>query len=470
MNQALAALLAAALLVGFAPAAHASVEQVPTPGDAGMGDPYFPLDGNGGIDVRHYEIHDSYNFTARRLKGWARLSVSATQDLSTFNLDLLLPVQQVTVDGQDAVFRKPNEHEVEITPDQPISMGSSFEVVVRYRGLPGRVPYLGNRAWLADDAEVVTMNEPHMAPWWFPANDHPRDKALMDIHITTAAQRKVIANGRLVGRTVLGDRATTHWRAAEPMAPYLAFFAAGRFAVEHGIYRGLPWYVAVSRAIPVETRRRSMRLMKRTPRITAWLQSQLGPYPFSITGGLTTSLFTGFALENQTRPTYPVLGSYGGSTVVHELSHQWFGDSVAVNNWRDIWLNEGSATFMEVRYVEKHGGESAVSWLKDSYDDLSGNARFWDLVVADPGPGHIFDFPVYQRGAMTLQALRNRIGDNHFWKVLRTWVRERRAGDGSTEEFEQLATRISGENLTGFFEAWLHGSNQPAATTSNGLG
>ena len=200
------------------------------------------------------------------------------------------------------------------------------------------------------------MNEPHMAPWWFAANDHPRDKALMDISITVPEGKQVIANGRRIGRTVHGGNATTHWRADEPMVPYLAFFAAGSYAVDHGRRHGLPWYVAVSKQLPPRMRNASMRLMRQTPTLVGWLATQLGDYPFSATGGLATGLEPGFALENQTRPTYPAFSGGRDRTVVHELAHQWFGDSVAVENWRDIWLNEGAATFMEVRYTETHGG------------------------------------------------------------------------------------------------------------------
>lgn len=464
-----AALLAGALLVGLVPAAEARVAEASTVGTAGMGDPYFPLDGNGGIDVRRYAIHDSYDFTERRLSGWTRLTIEATQDLTRFNLDLLLPVQRVEVDGEPAGFEKPNAHELQITPRQPITNRSTFEVLVRYRGRPGAIGWNRERNWLADDGEVVAMNEPHMAPWWFPANNHPRDKALMDIHITAPVDKLVIANGRLVDRTVAGRRATTHWRSAEPMAPYLAFFAAGRFQVDRGTYRGLPWYVAVSKAVPGQTRERSMRLMRRTPRITAWLERRLGDYPFSTTGGLTTSLSPGFALENQTRPTYPVLSSYGVITVVHELAHQWFGDSVSVANWSDIWLNEGAATFMEACWVEKQGGESARHWLNAAYDDLMSQDRFWDLQLDDPGSRHLFDYAVYERGGMALQALRNRIGESGYWELLRTWLATNGGGNGSSEEFEELAAQVSGEDLGGFFQAWLRDSNPPARTAANGL-
>jgi aminopeptidase N len=314
------------------------------------------------------------------------------------------------------------------------------------------------------------MNQPHMAAWWFPANDHPRDKALVDISITVPRGRRVVANGRLVGRRVHGARATTRWRADEPMAPYLAFFAAGAFRVERGQQDGLPWYIAVSRQIPRGLRAQSMKLMRTTPRVIGWLETQLGEYPFSTSGGVTTSLEPGFALENQTRPTYPVVGARNLDLVVHEQAHQWFGDSVAVESWRDIWLNEGPAQFMELRYRETHGGETAAQWLRETYDGLSAGAPFWDLRIAAPGSRNLFDGAVYDRGAMTLQALRNRVGEEDFWAILRTWVATRAGGNGSTDDFHALAEEVSGENLTGFFEAWVFTGERPADTADNGLG
>lgn len=464
----LVAALLAGLLAGGAPAAGSVL--APTPGSAGMGDAYFPYDGNGGINVLSYDVHDSYAFVGKRLAGWTRLTVRATQDLSRFDLDFLLPVLSVTVDGRPAAHTRPNRHELRITPSGPIARGERFTVVVRYAGHPGRIAWEGERNWLANRSEVVAMNEPHMAPWWFPANDHPRDKALMNLRITVPNGRSVIANGRLIGRRVGARRTTVHWRADEPMAPYLAFFAAGRYSVARGSYQGLPWYVAVSDRIPPAQRRRSMRLMKRTPQIVAWLAGQLGPYPFDVTGGLTTSLDPGFALENQTRPTYPVLGGDGLTTVVHELAHQWLGDSVAVANWRDIWLNEGAATFMEARYAETHGGQSAQRWLHSWYDSLRTDTDFWNLRLADPGRAHLFDWAVYQRGGMLLQALRNRVTNVVFWQLLRTWVAQHRGGNGSSEDFVALAEQVSGQDLTGFFQAWLQDRTVPAPTAANGLG
>ncbi len=458
-------LVAATMLVGLLPG-QSVAGTAASYGSDGIGDPYFPLDGNGGIDVQRYEIHDAYDFDRRRLSGWTRVTLRATETLSGFHLDFLLPVREVLVDGHPVDWTRPDAHELAI--DAPIDDGSTHAVVVRYCGRPGAKGWDGEWNWLASGREVVAMNQPHMAAWWFPANDHPRDKAVMDIHVTAPRQMDVIANGRPVSRTVHGNRATTHWHADEPMAPYLAFFAAGHFVVRQGRAHGLPWLVAVSRRLPAADRTRSLSLMRRTPGIVHWLQGQLGRYPFSTTGGLTTGLRPGFALENQTRPTYEA-DYLTLSTVVHELAHQWFGDSVAVESWRDIWLNEGAATFMEARYSETHGGLPAQSWMLAQYNDHGDDSAFWQLDVADPGPDHLFDWAVYERGGMALQALRHRIGSDTFWRLLRRWVHDNRAGNGSTEAFVALAEEVSGQDLGGFFQAWLSDAARPARTAANGL-
>ena len=465
-----AALTTASLVLTLAASgAPAASRAAPTPGSDGIGDRYFPRDGNGGINVLEYDIHDRYRFRTQRLSGWTGLTVRATHDLSSFNLDFLLPVSRVRVEGVAAGHTRPVRHELRIIPAAPIAAGQTFHVRVDYAGRPGEVAWGGESNWLADGGEVVTMNEPHMAAWWFPSNDHPRDKARMDIRVTVPKSRQVIANGRRVGRTVRNGLATVHWRAREPMATYNAFFAAGSFAVDRGVSRGLPWYVAASRRIPTAQRRVAMDMLRRTPAIVRWLRSQLGAYPFSTTGGVVTSLNPGFALENQTRPTYPGLGRGSTSLMVHELAHQWLGDSVSVQNWRDIWLNEGAATFMEVRHAETHGGQSAHAWLMDRYVGAPRSDPFWNLRIGNPGASRIFDFRIYIRGAMALQALRQRVGNADFWSVMRSWVRSHRIDNGSTGEFLAVAERVSGANLDGFFDAWFFTPAKPARTRANGL-
>jgi aminopeptidase N len=318
----------------------------------------------------------------------------------------------------------------------------------------------------------MAIGEPEIAAWWFPANDHPRDKATYDIAVRVPKGQEAISNGSLVSRTA-GRRLTTwRWSMTDPMATYLAFFAAGDFRIERGrSAAGLPYLLAVSKRLPARQERRAMRMLRYSPALTDWLSSELGPYPFGSTGGVVTALDPGFALENQTRPTYPYVGAgfAAKDLVVHELAHQWFGNSVAVDRWRDIWLNEGFATYAEWRWIEATYDIPADRQLQSSYNSYRAGSRFWRVRVGDPGRRNLFSSPVYERGAMALQALRNRIGDPTFQQLLRTWVATRAGGNGSVAQFHQLAEDLSGQQLDDFFAAWLGSRGKPARTAANGL-
>ena len=462
-------LLTTVLALGLGVPASGVVAEAPAPvvGDSGVGDPYWPLDGNGGIDVASYRIDNTYRFGSGRLSGRTVVTLTATQDLSRFSLDFLLGVRSVTVDGQPARHDQSVDHELVITPAVPLTAGTTHRVEVRYAGVPRRHQYAGEMNWLANDHEVVTMNEPHMAPWWFPSNDHPTDTAMMDISIRVPRGNQVIANGKLRSRSSSKRWTTWRWRADEPMTTYLAFFAAGKFDIERGRTGRLPWLIAVSERLGPQARRKAMRLLRTSGPVARDLAKDLGPYPFSVNGGLVTSLDSGFALENQTRPTY---GAWiNQDVVVHEQAHQWFGDHVAVSRWSDIWMNEGFASFMEWRWAETHGGPAATRQLRAYYDALPAGADFWQVQIGDPGAANVFDWAVYQRGAMTLQALRNRIGERAFWQLLRTWVQRKGGANGSSAEFEALAEEVSKVDLDGFFTAWLRSPTRPARTAENGL-
>lgn len=460
-----------ALAVGAAPAATAGQDSGPGAGAAGIGDAYFPRDGNGGIDVLHYDIHDRYDLGSGRLDGRTRLALRALEPLSRFDLDFLLDVRSVTVDGRRARFRQSGDHELRITPRHELAAGQRYDVVVRYAGRPARAVSNGESNWLASGSEVVAMNEPHMATWWFPANDHPLDKASFDIHISVPRGVDVVANGVRVATRRRGSWTSSHWRASEPMAPYLAFFAAGSFETRASRCRGTSSLVAVSRERPpaAPSVDADALAQKTCDAVTAY-EKVLGSYPFSTVGGLVTGLPVPFALENQTRPTYPASSGPSQSLVAHEIAHQWFGDSVSVSGWRDIWLNEGFAQYLETYYMtEVLQGRSMQAWLGDTYDRRADDQTFWGLPIDDPGPEHLFDAPVYTRGAMALQALRHRVGDPAFWALLRTWLGQRAYGNGSVADFEALAAAVSGQDLGAFFTTWLHAGQPPARNADNGF-
>jgi aminopeptidase N len=446
-------------------------------GSPGAGDPYFPRAGNGGYDVARYDVRVRYDFGRAVLSGRTRVIARATAGLDAFHLDLLLPVRAVLVDGVPARWSRPDRHEVLVRPAEPLRAGEAFRVVVRYAGSPARVRWRGATGWWANRSEVVALGQPHAAPWWFAASDHPSDKARLDVHLTVPRGRQAVSGGTLRGVRRHGKDgrwSTWHWRAAEPMAPYLAFFAAGDFVLDRGVTRTAtgrrPWWVAVSRQLPRAARADALRLLRRTPGVVWWLERRLGPYPFATTGGLTTGLPLDFALETQTRPVYPSVGDRAVELVVHEQAHQWFGNAVTLRSWADIWLNEGFATFLERHWAETHGGPDLTDWLRRWYDALAPDDAFWKLPIGDPGPDHLFDWEVYQRGAMAVQALRQRVGEEAFWRLLRRWLAERDGGHGSVEEFRALAEEVTGEDLSAFFDAWLLGGVPPPDDAAYGLG
>ncbi|MEY2401724.1 MAG: hypothetical protein QOJ08_1835, partial [Ilumatobacteraceae bacterium] len=206
--------------------------------------------------------------------------------------------------------------------------------------------------------------------------------------------------------------------------------------------------------------------LSREPEILAFLADNFGPYPFSASGGIVDDIVgVGFALENQTRPVYArdffSDPNSGDNVVVHELAHQWYGDSLALEAWQHIWLNEGFATYAEWLWSEHQGLGTAQEIFDFFYGIFPADHPFWTLTIGDPGPDHLFEFPVYARGGMTLHQLRLRVGDDDFFEIMRGWASTQAGGNVTTDEFIALAERISGQDLDDLFDAWLFTAEKP---------
>ncbi|MGW1911874.1 M1 family metallopeptidase [Streptomyces sp. NPDC002076] len=430
-----------------------------TAGAPGAGDPYFPLSGNGGFHVRHYDLTLRYDTSSRHLDGRAVLDARATQHLSRFDLDLKgLKVTGVTVGGTPAAFRRDGQ-ELVVTPRHTLPAGRGFRVTVTYDGTPKPVtdPDGSADGWIPTDDGAFVAGEPQGAMTWFPANGHPKDKSSYDITVTVPEGRTAVSNGMLLGQRTEHDRTTFHWRETRPMAAYLATVTVGTFKAEqYTTHDGIHVYNAVdpreaSAAAPV---------LKKLPSVLAWESKLFGPYPYRSAGAIVDHApAVGYALETQTRPLYDSAPDIG--TLVHESAHQWFGDSVSLTAWKDIWLNEGFATYAEWLYTEQHGGDSAQKTFDTLYARPASD-HLWAFPPGDPGSGkNIFDTPVYARGAMTLHQLRKAVGDRDFFRILRAWSAAHRDGHGTTAQFTQLAERISGKRLDGLFHTWLFTKGKP---------
>jgi aminopeptidase N len=442
----------------------------PIQGADGIGDPYFPRAGNGGYDVTSYDIHVRYDPATDRIEGRTIITARTTADLAEFNLDLRLPASAVEVDGQPAAIRQ-RDGELRITPAEPRAAGRQMVVRVDYAGVPSGIEGGVGPAqpWERTPDGAVAVGQPDIAAWWYPSNDHPADKATVAVTATVPAGVEAISNGALLGGPEPADPGWQRWRwqAAEPMATYLAFVAFGQYDIVRRDTPLGPYLAAYAQSLDPEIAASARAAVERTPEIAGFLAGIFGPYPFAQLGGVVPDapdMF--FALETQTRPVYGPSFFWGSgevAVVVHELTHQWFGDSVSIQRWRDIWLNEGFATYAEWLYSERTGGRSAEQIATEYYQQIPADADFWRVPPGDPGPAGVLDSPVYVRGGMALHALRTAVGDEDFFTALRTWATERRGGNGSVEDFLALLERVSGEQVDDVAQTWLFRPERPSS-------
>ncbi|MFB6888234.1 M1 family metallopeptidase [Kitasatospora sp. NPDC056327] len=458
------------LIVSAAAGALALLLSVPAsaaqagPGAAGIGDSYYPEAGNGGYDVSHYDIRLKYQPATDELEGTTTILATATQDLSRFNLDFVLNVKEVLVNGRAAAFTTTGEHELVVTPARTIAKNSPVTVVVRYADRPGTVKRDGYTAWLRTPDGGVAANEPEGSAWWYPSNDHPTDKATFDVSVQVPDGTQVVSNGTQTSSSRAGWT-RYNYRQTKPQATYLATLAIGRFEIRQDTTPGgLPVLTAYSPDLGANAGA-ARASVERTGELVDWLSGAFGPYPFDSVGGYVPNVPTRYALETQGQIFYsPAQFARGANTsvVVHELAHQWYGDSVSVQRWSDIWLNEGFARYAQWLWSE-HEGEGTAQELADyTYASYPADDPFWSIRPGDPGPDHQFAGAVYDRGAVAVQALRNAVGDEKFFAILKGWPTERKYGNATIPQFQAYAERISGKPLGGLFNTWLFTVGKPS--------
>ncbi|MFF1451834.1 M1 family metallopeptidase [Streptomyces sp. NPDC058274] len=438
-----------------------------TPGAAGVRDPYFPKAGNGGYDVTHYGLTLSYDPDGRDLTGSAEITARATKNLSAFHLDLKgLDVKSVTVEGREASWNRAGQ-ELTVRPHDDLDRGETFRATVRYSGSPETItdPDGSKEGWLHTADGALALGEPTGSMAWFPGNHHPSDKASYDIAVTVPEGLRAVSNGELRSETTRQGRSTFRWHTAEPMASYVAMVAIGAFDIRRSTTKsGLPVYVAVD---PGQAKA-SAEVLAKLPGIMEWEAYNFGPYPFASTGAVVDQGDdVGYALETQNRPVFP--GAPDTATLVHELAHQWYGDSVTPKSWRDMWLNEGFATYAEWLYEEDHDGDTAQEtfdalYRGDYYDDASAGEAVWAFPPAKPtSAAHISDSPVYERGAMVLHKIRRTVGDDTFYDIIQGWAATHRHGNADTADFTAyVEKKAPDKDFSEIWKDWLYGDGKPA--------
>jgi aminopeptidase N len=450
-----AAIAAAAVLIGATPASAQF-----TPGSPGLGDPLYPLAGNGGYDVRSYKLEIDYERATNLMDSSAKIRARATQDLSRFNLDLRgFDIPDLEVDGKDARFTRDGQ-ELTVIPSRGIRRGKNFKVDIEYSGTPEEVidPDGSSEGWVPTSDGAFVVNEPQGSPGWYPANDNPRDKAIYDFKVTVPEGITVIGNGNLESVKTRRGKTTWHWAEDSPMAPYLTTVTNGVFELRVLRHGKLKLYQAVDPALPRAAD--NWVQLARESEIIGFFEDLYGRYPFSSGGGVADDGRVGYALESQTKSMYDRV--VNPSTIVHEVAHQWYGNAVTPIVWSDLWLNEGFARFSEWIYNERHGGETAQQAFERIYARPDTHATWRFPAAAPPSAAVLFQQPAYDRGGMTLQALRVKVGDTVYFDILRSWYRDNRYDNVTTADFIALAERKSRQQLDDFFQLWLYTAGKPA--------
>ncbi|GGX71030.1 M1 family metallopeptidase [Streptomyces fructofermentans] len=443
----------------------------PAPAPLGIGDRLFPYLGNPGYDVKSYDLAFTYpGRNTEPLPAVTTIEARTTAWLERINLDHSHGrVRSVEVDGVPADFRSAGEDLV-VTPERRLPPGVRTRITVRHDSDPvsGKDQESG---WVRTDDGLAMANQADAGHRVFPGNDHPSDKAMFTFRITTPKGYTAVANGLPAGVTRRASDTTWVYRTEHPMATELAQVSIGRSTVLH---RAGPDGLPVRDVVPTKDREKLEPWLRRTPAQIEWMQEKVGDYPFETYGVLIAAARTGFELETQTlslfereiftRPEYPKW--YVESIMVHELAHQWFGDSVSPRTWSDLWLNEGHATWYEALYSEEKAGRPMETRMRAAYRASDTWRASGGPPAAPKGaePGEklsIFRPNVYDGSALVLYALREEIGRRAFERLERAWVNTHRDGVADTRDFRRLASGIAGRDLDAFFEGWLYAEKTP---------
>lgn len=431
-------------------------------GEPGVGDSLYPGFGNGGYDVQHYTLDlNVTDVETSAIDGSTIIEAEATQDLSSFNLDFIgFTIEDITVNGKPAEYSRDGQ-ELIITPLESLHADESFTVEVNYNGSPEQIntvaiPFPVLTGWVNFDGGSFVLSEPDGAANYYPVNDHPLDKAAYTFRVTVPEPFEVAANGVLEETIDNGASTTYVFEALDPMASYLTTVNISEFNLEtEEGPNGIPIRNYFATGISEEL----LAPFALQSEMLAFFSDTFGPYPFEVYGSVVMNTNTGAALESQTLSIFGI-GQLGRAsteeTIAHEAAHQWFGDSVALADWSDIWLNESFATYSQGLWVEHTRGREALDeWVKGEYSSV---AEGLDSLSppGEPPAGDLFNNGVYGWGALGLHALRLEVGDDAFFDTLKTYYERFKGGNVTHDDFFRVVEEVSGQELNSFFDGWFY--------------
>ena len=427
-------------------------------------DPYVPSSGNHGYRVTRYELDLTYKMSSNRLRGTAVITATASEPLRTLHLDLSphLDVSAVTADRCRVTrFTRPRG-KLAVTLAEPLAVGSAVTLTIRYGGNPRPVRGTwGEVGWEELTDGVLVSGQPNGAASWFPCDDHPSAKAPFHLRLTTDSPYRAVVTGALVGKKRSGSTTTWEFDLPQPTPTYLVAVNLGRYEHLEMVGGAVP----VRAYLPAELKRDFREAFARQVEMLDVFTDLFGPYPFDEYKIVVTDDDLEIPLEAMGMSTFGRNMVRANTSeerlIAHELAHQWFGNSVTAAEWKHIWLHEGFACYAEWLWTEFSGGPTAADHAEHYYARVRDSPQ--DILLADPGPEDMFDDRVYKRGALTLHSLRQALGDEAFFTLLRTWMARHSGSTVTTDDFLHLAGDHSPVSLRPLWDAWLF--SRPLPTT-----
>jgi aminopeptidase N len=433
--------------------------------DAALSEPVedsvYPRIGDPGVDALHYDLDLTWTPDTRTLDAVETLVFRSTRDDGSFRLDFspALTASSVTVDGDPAPYEQDGKDLV-VTHD--VSADDRYTVEIDYSGTPRPAAAPTTRSdfsttgWtITGDDETWTMQEPYGAYTWYAVNDQPADKALYDFTLSVPSPWVGVANGTLESRTRSAGSTLTTWHLDDPAAAYLITVAFGDFAMtEDKSASGVPITYWTPKKRPL-----IVRGLRMTVDGLNWLEKYLGPYPYDSLGILLVDSFSG--METQTMIT---LGTTDYTTtsgvLVHEMVHQWYGDLVTPNDWRDLWMNEGMAMYLQGLW-EAHLDHEPIEYTMDYWAGFEKRMRRESGPPAAYDPATFGEGNVYYGPALMWDELRKKIGNHEFYALVREWPHVHEFGNADRETYLDWLEERTGLELSDFFDAWLLGKKTP---------
>ncbi len=405
------------------------------------------------VDVRHYELFLLLKPGQREIAGTARVHFAARSNLTgPVELDFAgLTIDSVWHGQTVTTFSRTNDL-LSVDLVNTVNAGDTSDVTVYYRGVPQAGLYF--RTNLSGDTVIYSHSEPFDARYWFPCNDNPADKATLQLTIDAPAGYQVLSNGALTGQSFGPARTIFQWREGYPIATYLISIAAARYRIVEQVFQNdlpLQYFVYDGDQDCADT------ALQATREMLSFFGGYIEPYPFMKEKYAMAAVpfREAAAMENQTATTMRDDIIDNESIIAHELAHQWWGDAITPDDFKDIWLNEGFASYFDVLFTGHKYGSEALEQRMQEYNGYIYTDGSLEFPILDPPPRYIFGRAVYFKGAWVLHMLRHKVGDAVFREICRRYYQAHAYGNASTQDLVSISESVSQMPLSGFFDQWL---------------